>query len=326
MWEWFTDSFNVGSIVRIGPNELTTSDPELIRRMSAARSPYKRSDWYTGMRVDPHLDNVLSELNSDIHDERRAKMAGAYAGRENPQLEKDVDDQIAAWVNLVKTKYISEGGSLKPLDIALQTQYFTLDVITSLAYGGAFGYLARDEDIYDQIKLTDQFVTAVAPIIGVAPIQRFLYSSGIMFKIAPSPEDPKGFGKLMSEAKAAVGERFKADAKERQDMIGAFVRSGIPQKQIEAELLLQIIAGSDTTASAIRSTLLRLLTSPRVLTKLRAEVDAAIADGRASNPIQQKESKDLPYLQAVVKEGLRKYSEGTKCSSWVEMTYSRPFI
>lgn len=257
------------------------------------------------MRVDPHLDNILSETNVEVHDRRRAKMAGAYAGRENPQLEKDVDDQIASWVNLIKTKYISNGGTLKPMDIALQAQYFTLDVITSLAYGKAFGYLAKDEDIYDYIKLAEQFVSTAAPIVGVAPVHKFLYRSGLIFKIAPNPEDPKGFGRLMSEAKSAVGERFEVDAKERQDMIGAFVRNGIPQKQIEAELLLQIIAGSDTTASAIRSTLLRLLTSSRVLTKLREEVDAAVASGIVSNPIQQRESKELPYLQAVVKEGLR---------------------
>lgn len=291
--------------MRVGPNELTTSEPELIRRMSAARSPYKRSDWYLGMRVDPHLDNILSELDVDTHDKRRAKMAGAYAGRENPQLERDVDDQILSWVNLIKTKYISEGGSLKPMDITLQTQYFTLDVITSLAYGKAFGYLERNEDIYDYIKLAEQFISTAAPLVGVAPIHKFLYRSGLIFKIAPSPEDPKGFGRLMAKAKTAVGERFETDGKERQDMIGAFVKNGIPQKQIEAELLLQIIAGSDTTASAIRSTLLRLLTSPRVLTKLRAEVDAAVADGKVSSPIQQKESKQLSYLQAVVKEGLR---------------------
>lgn len=257
------------------------------------------------MRVDPHLDNILSELDVETHDKRRAKMAGAYAGKENPQLETDVDDQIASWVNLIKTQYISEGGSLKPMDVTLQTQYFTLDVITSLAYGKAFGYLERNEDIYDYIKLAEQFISTVAPILGVAPLQNFLYRSGLIFKLAPSPEDISGFGRLMAEAKTAVGERFEVDGKERRDMIGAFVRNGIPQKQIEAELLLQIIAGSDTTASAIRSTLLRLLTSPRVLTKLRAEVDAAVADGRVSSPIQQKESRQLPYLQAVVKEGLR---------------------
>lgn len=88
-------------------------------------------------------------------------------------------------------------------------------------------------------------------------------------------------------------------------MIGAFVRNGIPQKQIEAEILIQIMAGSDTTAATIRSTILRLLTSPRVLAKFRAEIDSAVAKDRVSNPIQQSEAKDLPYLQAIIKEGLR---------------------
>ena len=277
----------------------------MIRRMSGARSVYKRSNWYTGMRVDPRLDNILSEVDTEVHDKRRAKMAGAYAGRENPQLEKDVDDQLSGWIKLIKSKYLSNGDSLKPMDLAQQAQYFTLDVITSLAYGRAFGYLERDEDVYDYIKLAEEFISTVAPIVGVTPIQDFLYRSGLIFKIAPNPDDPKGFGRLMAEAKASVDQRYGSDAKERQDMIGAFVRNGIPQKQIEAELLLQIIAGSDTTASAIRSTLLRLMTSPRVLAKLKVEVDAAIAEGRASNPIQQKESKELPYLQAIVKEGLR---------------------
>jgi hypothetical protein len=189
---------HTGSLVRVGPNELTTTDPELIRRMSAARSTYIRSDWYKGMRLDPHTENILSEPNVKVHDERRAKMAGAYAGRENPNLEQDVDDQIAAWVSLIRSKYISKGGSLKPLDIATHTQYFTLDVITSLAYGKAFGYLAKDEDLFDYIKIADQLVSSVATIMGVAPIQNFLYWSGLIYKVAPSQNDPNGLGKMMA--------------------------------------------------------------------------------------------------------------------------------
>ena len=88
-------------------------------------------------------------------------------------------------------------------------------------------------------------------------------------------------------------------------MLGAFVRNGISQRQIEAEILLQIIAGSDTTATGIRSMLLYLLTHPRVLNKLRNELDDAEREGRTSNPITNAEAKALPYLQAVIKEGLR---------------------
>jgi hypothetical protein len=150
------------------------------------------------MRLDPSTDNILSELHVKVHDERRAKMAGAYAGKENPELEKDVDDQIQAWVSLIRNKYISQGDSLKPMDIAVHAQYFTLDVITSLAYGKAFGYLARDEDLYDYIKTADQLVSTVATIMGVAPIQNFLYWSGLIYKVAPNQNDPNGLGKMMA--------------------------------------------------------------------------------------------------------------------------------
>lgn len=188
----------VGPIARIGPNEVTTNDPELIRRMSAARSTYLRSDWYLGMRLDPRRDNILSEPNVKAHDERRAKMAGAYAGRENPELEKDVDDQINSWIGLIREKYISKEDDLKSMNVAIQTQYFTLDVITSLAYGKAFGYLAQNKDVFDYIKITEDLVKSVAPLMGVAPIQRFLYWSGLIFRLAPCQDDPSGLGKMMA--------------------------------------------------------------------------------------------------------------------------------
>ena len=49
----------LGSLARIGPNTLVTDDPALMRKMNAVRSPYRRSDWYIGMRFDPSRDNVL---------------------------------------------------------------------------------------------------------------------------------------------------------------------------------------------------------------------------------------------------------------------------
>lgn len=66
-----------------------------------------------------------------------------------------------------------------------------------------------------------------------------------------------------------------------------------------------MVAGSDTTASALRSTLLRLVTSPRVYRRLKDTVGQAVAGGRASSPITNDEARRLPYVQAVVYEGLR---------------------
>ena len=93
------------------------------------------------------------------------------------------------------------------------------------------------------------------------------------------------------------------------DMLGSFVRHGVPQRQVEAEVLFQIIAGSDTIATGIRGTLLYLLTTPMVLEKLRAEIDEGIRNGKISSPIANAEARELPYLQVSLILNLRPFPE-----------------
>ncbi|KAF2464741.1 cytochrome P450 [Lindgomyces ingoldianus] len=294
-----------GSLARIGPNDLITSDPDILRHMSSARSTYKRSSWYEAMRLDPYVDSILSEMSVPIHDARRAKMASAYSGKENPNLEGDIDEQIASFIALIRRKYLSEGATMKKMDMGRKAQYFTLDVITKVSFGRAFGYLEQDKDVHDYVKTTDELVPWLTFFAVVPLANAILNRSWVKEKLGPGPGDKSGVGRLMGVARDVVQERFGENKIEKQDMLGAFVRNGIPQRQIEAEVHFQIIAGSDTTATAIRSTLLHLLTSPRVLAKLRTELDTAEREGRISNPITNAESKALPYLQAVVKEGVR---------------------
>ena len=50
----------------------------------------------------------------------------------------------------------------------------------------------------------------------------------------------------------------------------------------------------------MRVALLNIITNPRVLASLRAEMDDAVAEGKVSSPIQYEEAKRLPYLQASI--------------------------
>lgn len=61
--------------MRVGPNELITNDPELMRKMMAVRSPYTRGPWYTAMRFDPARDNLFSMRDENEHTKVRLKMA-----------------------------------------------------------------------------------------------------------------------------------------------------------------------------------------------------------------------------------------------------------
>ena len=78
---------------------------------------------------------------------------------------------------------------------------------------------------------------------------------------------------------------------------GAFVRHGLTQAECETEALFQILAGSDTTATAIRATMLHIITTPRVYQALKKEISKGIRYGRISNPITYDEARKLPYLQ-----------------------------
>lgn len=107
-------------------------------------------------------------------------------------------------------------------------------------------------------------------------------------------------------AKHVVAERIASkDRDSHKDMLASFLRHGLTADEAQGEALTNIIAGSDTTATAIRTTMLYLMSSPPTYRKLAEEVRVAAAAGRISSPITDDEARALPYLQAVIKEGLR---------------------
>lgn len=71
--------------------------------------------------------------------------------------------------------------------------------------------------------------------------------------------------------------------------------------------MFPIIAGSDTTATAIKMTVSYITSDRTISAKLNREIQDALADGRlsSSRPATVAETAELPYLQAVIWEGLR---------------------
>ena len=70
---------NYGSPVRLGPNLLVTDDADVIRHMSAPRSGWTRSVWYSRQAFDARQDTVFSTRDEKLHAELRSKMMGAVS-------------------------------------------------------------------------------------------------------------------------------------------------------------------------------------------------------------------------------------------------------
>ncbi len=55
------------------------------------------------------------------------------------------------------------------MDLARKAQYFTLDTITDIAFGQAFGDLVLDEDVHKYIISTEEMLKAIV-LMGSVPI------------------------------------------------------------------------------------------------------------------------------------------------------------
>lgn len=257
------------------------------------------------MRIDPYRDSSFSTVDDKLHNAIRGKLLPGYGGKDVDNLHQHIDEQVANLVRLIDTKYIStDQKHHKTVDLAQKVQYFALDVISTLAFGKTLGYLAEDQDKFRYIETTNQTVyilVSTTLIPGMISVLQSPYLKWIM----PRIEDMAGIGNVIKFAKETVGERYGKDPVVKQDMLGSFVKHGLDQKDSETEALVQLIAGSDTTATAIQSTMLFLMTSPRVYARLQAEIDDEIKSGHISSPITDAEARGFPYLQAVILEGLR---------------------
>ncbi|KAK3386325.1 putative Pisatin demethylase [Sordaria brevicollis] len=100
-----------------------------------------------------------------------------------------------------------------------------------------------------------------------------------------------------------VEERYSSNNKIHSgDILSSFAAYSMTGKEAKSEIMVQIMAGSNTIATAIRATLLHIITNPVVLRKLRSEIATA---GLTADIISNTQARTLPYLQAVIKEGLR---------------------
>lgn len=289
---------------------MVCGDGEELRRIWGVRSAWQRSYWYRGLRFDPHKDNAFSTLDDQAHERLRSKLMPGYGGKDVDDLHDQIDKQVAGLVSLLETKYLSTDTDFRPVDLARKVQYFTLDVISALAFGKELGYLAGDDDLHGYIKTTE---STLPIMLATALVPWFLYTiqSPRLKWLIPNVRSIVGIGTVVGVAYDAVAERYGDKPLVKRDMLGSFVRHGLTKEEAEGETVVQIIAGSDTSATAIRSTLLFIMTNPRVYRRLQAEIDEGIREGRISSPITDAEARELPYLQGVIREGLRMWPPAT---------------
>ncbi|KAK7711747.1 hypothetical protein SLS63_012586 [Diaporthe eres] len=297
-----------GKAMRIGPDAIMVYDPETLWQINSARSLYTRGGWYESIKFHPEGDSVFSEMSNVLHDRRKAKLAGGFAGKGSVNLEADVDSQIAALVKYIRNKALDgQGNSLDFNDII---RWFQLDLITLVGLGEAWGDLADETDHFDFLRTMDSAIPLLHSISMVPFTRKIVFSKPVLYLAAPRVTDKGGMGRCIREMRSTVKSHFEntvetKTSRQRGDMLGEWIKHGYSPDQCEYDIASIMPAGTETSITVIRGTLLHILSSPPVYHKLKQEISEGIKAGRISRPITNDQAKAMPYLQAVISEGTR---------------------
>jgi hypothetical protein len=93
------------------------------------------------------------------------------------------------------------------VDFAPKAQYFTLDVISEIAFGEAFGNLEADDDLASYIKAAEETIPIII-FLTVSPWLVQIFFSWPFTYLLPSDKDTVGLGKLMGCVLASFYAKF----------------------------------------------------------------------------------------------------------------------
>lgn len=205
----------------------------------------------------------------------------------------------------------------KPVDLGLWLQYYAFDVVGEITFASKLGFLERGQDV-DGMMHSIEGMLSYAAIVGQVPgLHQLLLGNPLLTLLMPAMET---WNQVVVFTMKAIrnrslidshGELLSADSSNGKDMLSrwAHVKGSNPDKMSTKDVVValsgNVFAGSDTTAIALRAIIYYLCRYPRCMEKLVKDIDDADRAGKLSSPISFKESNDIPYLIAVLKESMR---------------------
>jgi len=138
------------------------------------------------------------------------------------------------------------------------------------------------------------------------PIQQLLaYISPGLWLVWPNAPRP-GFGRARRVVDGYLYELIagrRARPRPEGDLVTTLIRAGLSDDLIRDQLLTLLIAGHDTSTALLGWAVYELGQHPAVQARARAEVRGALGHG----PLTLENLRGLPYLEAVIKETLRRH-------------------
>ncbi|OKL60205.1 hypothetical protein UA08_04932 [Talaromyces atroroseus] len=300
-----------GPIVRITPYELHVKDPQFYDDIYAAST--RKTEKY--LNFVSHFGTPLSMITTIGHDHhriRRAPLNSFFSKRSVVRLEPVIQENIDKLCKRFDDDCAAQ--NVVRLDVAFIA--LTTDIITRYSYGKSYNYLNEPDyklEWKDAVLEASAngaamrhfpFMLALSKNMPRSLLRKLNSRIAILLEIQDMVRSQSLESLNNSNKGTNTGENGQKksifDALNDPELLAPEERT-IDRLQDEGQILLG--AGSETTAKSLTVIALHLLRDPSVLERLRGELKTVMPT--TTSTASWTELEKLPFLTAVIKEGLR---------------------
>ncbi|CEN59792.1 hypothetical protein ASPCAL02236 [Aspergillus calidoustus] len=282
-----------GKFVRIGPNDISVSDADVVRVALGPQTKCVKAQWYTLELPAASMHTTRSRAE---HDRRRRVWSPAFSDKALRGYEARIKGYNQALIQQI------EGFSGKPIDISQWFNFWSFDVMGDLAFGQSFKMLSSAKGHWAVDLLAKQQEGAG---FGLP-----CWSARLLMSI---PGARKAYYTFLRFSAEQIETRIGLQGKQTNPdithyLIDDFLTKGLEGSERQAELKkmyldskLIIVAGSDTTATTMAFLFYYIAREPGLLQRLREEIEELTGRGE----FDHRKIQSAPLLNGCINEALR---------------------
>ncbi|RKP07966.1 cytochrome P450 [Thamnocephalis sphaerospora] len=268
-----------GPIVRLGPNRISVTDVASLETVLGANG-FHKGEIYQAF-IFARQNNIVSTSDPVAHKRLKKMMAPVFSTVSVQKLEPLILDVGVQKVVNILEKSSADG---TPVDMFKLMMHMTLDIISTIAFGGSFNLLESES----------------------VPIMGWLHSTtmlGIGRTLFGNTLAPMIFRKYQREYEMFIEhtidmiERRRKQKDPPKDILQALIEA------VDEDTGMGLSTEEIASNAFILMGVILLLTHPECMKCLVSEIDEAIPS--IGEPITHAKVQNLPYLNAILQETLR---------------------
>ena len=286
-----------GPVVRVAPNELSFIEASAWKDIYARRHLIRPSEWRNRL-PGKSSDHFIS---ADVTNHTRFRKAFGVAFSESALRRQE--PIIQSYITKMLSRCEEAINRPEPsINIVELFNFTTFDIIGDLGWGKSFGCL--------EIMKYHPWVMVVLHFkmtMFVASLKYYPVVGRLMSALTP-PSALESIRMITNTAEKNVKERLSAD-QDHPDILSYAMKHNastsseqISVEEMETNCMAFIVAGSDTMTTALTGILNCLLHSQASMNRLQKELRSTFVSEAGIDSVS---TQGLPYLKAVIEEGLR---------------------